>query len=185
MEYTGKCIECSKDSLTNKNYCSDCNKQILKLMEDFYKRRKVFYPEMTKITEKIYLGNEDGQREKELLQNEGITHILICGSQLHVFHPDIFNYKILDIDDSLNQKIDDLFQDTFDFIEKADKVYLHCAAGISRSASILIAYFMKKENLSYQKAYEKVKEKRGCIDPNRYFVKQLLKYEEDLKLSNI
>jgi atypical dual specificity phosphatase/dual specificity phosphatase 12 len=61
---------------------------------------------------------------------------------------------------------------------------VHCYAGISRSASIIISYLMKKYNWSYEKAYNYVKNKRPIINPNRGFKKQLIQYENYLK-SNI
>jgi len=37
------------------------------------------------------------------------------------------------------------------------KVLIHCAAGVSRSASFTIAYLMKEYKMPYQKAYTHVK----------------------------
>lgn len=60
------------------------------------------------------------------------------------------------------------------------KVLVHCAGGVSRSASICIAYLMQKKNMSYQNAYLAVKKKRKCIKPNQNFVKQLKSYEKTI-----
>ncbi len=56
-------------------------------------------------------------------------------------------------------------------------VYVHCAAGISRSTTIIIAYLMKYMNMSYDNAYAYVKDKRIVINPNSGFVKQLRQLE--------
>lgn len=45
--------------------------------------------------------------------------------------------------------------------------------GISRSASIVIAYLMKRDNLSYNEVFEIVKAKRDIIDPNLQFSEYL------------
>lgn len=60
------------------------------------------------------------------------------------------------------------------------KTLVHCVAGISRSASVCIAYLMKYHGLSLLEAYNDVKLKRPLIRPNCAFFKQLMKYENSL-----
>jgi protein-tyrosine phosphatase len=45
-------------------------------------------------------------------------------------------------------------------VEKNQKVLIQCALGISRSATIVVSYLMKKNNWSLQKAYKYVKDLR-------------------------
>lgn len=54
-------------------------------------------------------------------------------------------------------------------------------AGISRSATIAIAYIMKRMDMSLDEAYRFVKEKRPTISPNFNFLGQLLDYEKKIK----
>lgn len=54
---------------------------------------------------------------------------------------------------------------------------VHCKMGISRSASVVIAYAMKAYNWDFQKAMRHVKEKRSCIKPNTSFLSQLETYQ--------
>jgi protein phosphatase slingshot len=49
--------------------------------------------------------------------------------------------------------------------------------GISRSASVVIAYVMKAKNWNLNKALTFVKNKRNCIKPNENFLKQLEVYQ--------
>lgn len=49
--------------------------------------------------------------------------------------------------------------------------------GISRSASVVIAYVMKAYDWNLERALEFVKTKRGCIKPNSGFLKQLEIYQ--------
>ena len=58
---------------------------------------------------------------------------------------------------------------------------VHCAAGISRSSTILISYIMRKYGVNYEEAYKIVKAKRSCIQPNSGFEKQLRTFEGTLR----
>lgn len=51
--------------------------------------------------------------------------------------------------------------------------FLHCASGVSRSASIVIAYLMREEGRSYRAALECVRGIRSVVQPNSGFVHQL------------
>jgi len=67
-----------------------------------------------------------------------------------------------------------------DFIHKAisqgRKVLVHCVAGVSRSASMCIAYLMQHHGMSLEEAKAKVKKQRPCTRPNESFMKQLKEF---------
>ncbi len=71
----------------------------------------------------------------------------------------------------------------YDFIDRSiqgnGNILIHCMAGISRSASLTIYYLMKKYSVSYDEAYNYVKNKRKIIDPNSCFKLQLQSYSEE------
>jgi atypical dual specificity phosphatase len=60
-------------------------------------------------------------------------------------------------------------------------VIVHCAAGISRSASVVIAYLMEYYNFPLSKALKFVKDTRRIVDPNEGFLQSLAQYEFQLK----
>lgn len=55
-------------------------------------------------------------------------------------------------------------------------------AGMSRSATIVIAYLMKTRGMSFQDALALVKARRPIVRPNEKFVKQLKDFEMQLAL---
>ena len=95
--------------------------------------------------------------------------------------PDI-QYHCINIDDHDRCDIMDHFDSCIAFINKHRKqgisVYVHCAAGVSRSATIVIAYLMKEYKLGYESAFRKLKLCRPIIDPNNGFRKQLKEFQK-------
>jgi len=53
------------------------------------------------------------------------------------------------------------------------KLYVHCISGVSRSATIVLAFLMLKRELSLMDALKLVREKRKIL-PNDGFLQQLV-----------
>ena len=79
------------------------------------------------------------------------------------------------------ENISQFFEKAFQFIEKSDKVFVHCERGVCRSASLVIAYFMKKNKMTLEESFNFVKSKRSIIDPHGGFMKQLKNYVSNNK----
>jgi hypothetical protein len=73
-------------------------------------------------------------------------------------------------------------QESFSFIddglEKGEKVLVHCDQGSSRSATVVVAYLMRKCATNFQDTHTFVKNKRLTVDVREHFV-PLLKELED------
>ncbi|KAK3847175.1 MAG: dual specificity phosphatase, partial [Linnemannia gamsii] len=76
------------------------------------------------------------------------------------------------------------FPSAFDYIEEAKtrggKVLVHCQLGVSRSASLVIAYVMKTLQMGLTDAYELVKARSAVISPNMSLMYQLSEFEKSL-----
>lgn len=60
------------------------------------------------------------------------------------------------------------------------KVFVHCAVGVSRSATLVLAYLMIHHRLSLLAAIRSVQQKRW-IFPNRGFLRQLIALDQTLQ----
>jgi hypothetical protein len=68
----------------------------------------------------------------------------------------------------------------FNFIEHAKHhghILVHCHKGVSRSASFVIGYLMKKNEMTFEEALSHVQSVRPMIQPNDSFMEQLRRYE--------
>ncbi|KAJ1157738.1 hypothetical protein NDU88_010438 [Pleurodeles waltl] len=142
--------------------------------------------ELTSILPFLFLGNEHDAQDLETMQRMNIEYIVNVTTHLPLYHYEkgIFNYKRLPATDSNKQNLRQYFEEAFEFIEEAHQcgkgLLIHCQAGVSRSATIVIAYLMKHTRMTMTDAYKFVKGKRPIISPNLNFMGQLLEFEEDL-----
>jgi len=140
--------------------------------------------QMAEIMPWLILGSQDAAHEIALLKKHSITHILNVATGIPNFFDKTFTYKKIYILDLPDVDIQKHFDECAIFIRKArdsgGRVFVHCNAGVSRSATIVIAYLMKIEQMRYTEAYTIVKGARPIIRPNEGFTKQLLQYDMDL-----
>ena len=57
------------------------------------------------------------------------------------------------------------------------KTLVHCVAGVSRSATLCLAYLIKHERMPLKKAFAHLKSRRQSIKPNAGFFTQLIEFE--------
>ena len=134
----------------------------------------------------LYIGSCDAAANREVLQTNGITHILNVAIDLeNRFAADTsLTYKSLPIFDMPEQDIEQYFDITNKFIDDSlasgkGAVLVHCMAGVSRSATIVAAYLMKETVMTAEQAVAKVRETRWVM-PNAGFLKQLKSYYNTL-----
>ena len=133
------------------------------------------------VMEGLFLGAEVGANSKLIFEKHNIKRVLSLGIAMEPAFPDKCDYMTISIEDSRNEDIYQFFENTYKYIDKAisDKapIFVHCQAGISRSASVVIAYFIKKYKWTYLEALSFVSENRDFINPNKGFEKQLIEYQ--------
>jgi hypothetical protein len=149
------------------------------------KRDKIafFDKECSKVAEHVYLGGDAVARDRDILKQNGITHILNCvGFVCPEYFKADFVYRTLWLQDSPSEDITSILYDVFDYFEdvreQSGRVFVHCCQGVSRSTSLVIAYLMWREGQSFDDAFQYVKAARGIADPNMGFACQLLQCQK-------
>ncbi|KAJ8680385.1 hypothetical protein QAD02_016172 [Eretmocerus hayati] len=134
----------------------------------------------------LYLGNLTAATDIDWLRKTEISHILSVDScplprKIQDILPDI-TLKYMQFSDMPREDLLTSFNDSNQFIENAlesgGKILVHCYFGVSRSATIVIAFIMRKYSLPFTSAYEMVKKKRRFVGPNAGFIAQLQLYED-------
>jgi len=133
----------------------------------------------------LYLGGAaNAMNRKELLERKKINCIINACTEVGNYFPKEIEYLNIQLEDLTDQNILDKIEEAVEFLvrakEEGKKVLVHCVQGASRSASIIIAYYMKVRGYTLKEAYNFVNLKRKIVRPNPGFIQQLGEYEQRL-----
>lgn len=132
----------------------------------------------------LYLGSALHASKREVLDAIGISALLNVSADCPNHFEDTYQYKCIPVEDNHKEDISCWFLDAIEFIDSvrdsSGRVLVHCQAGISRSATICLAYLMKRKRVRLDEAFEFVRRRRSIISPNFSFMGQLLQFESQL-----
>ncbi|XP_044520385.1 dual specificity protein phosphatase 1 [Gracilinanus agilis] len=132
----------------------------------------------------LYLGSAYHASRKDMLDALGITALINVSANCPNHFEDHYQYKSIPVEDNHKADISSWFNEAIDFIDSiknaGGRVFVHCQAGISRSATICLAYLMRTNRVKLDEAFEFVKQRRSIISPNFSFMGQLLQFESQV-----
>ncbi|XP_031804787.1 dual specificity protein phosphatase 18 isoform X2 [Sminthopsis crassicaudata] len=136
---------------------------------------------LSQITSSLYLGNGLAANNKVILSSNQITTVInVSVEVVNTFYADI-QYVQVPVADTPLSRLYDFFDPIADKIHTVEmqqgRTLLHCAAGVSRSAALCLAYLMKYHSMSLLDAHTWTKSCRPIIRPNNGFWEQLIHYE--------
>ena len=159
--------------------------------------------DINEIIPHLYISNWDTSNNPEILKSYNIRAIITLEPSnkpldiLNYYHKNNIEFMQIKILDIIDSDISKYFDSTYNFIKKHrikhENVLVHCAAGISRSATIILNfmirnmfenYFLKNENpydlLKY--VLSNARSKRPIINPNKGFINQLINKIKEYQL---
>ena len=100
------------------------------------------------VKNKLYLGDMFDANDADTIKNKNISCIICVAEKLKIINtnPNVKVYNF-ELSDDYNCNISLYFEEIADIIKKEKIVLVNCAAGVSRSATIVLAYIMKNYKL--------------------------------------
>lgn len=146
---------------------------------------------LDEVYSRIYIGDMYAAKDKRTLQAHHITHVLnAADGKFNVntgpsFYRDTkITYHGVEAFDMPSFNLSPFFYPAANFIKNAlssptGKVFVHCAMGLSRSSTLVLAYLMIHENMTLVDAIKAVSPNRN-ICPNEGFLEQLRELDRKL-----
>ena len=137
----------------------------------------------------LHISNAGVPYNLSALKQTGITHIISLTDAVDEIFPTYFKYgNIRGVHDEANDpkmKLGRYFEQTADFIDDArmsgGKVLVHCWEGKSRSATILVAYLISRQNMTRDSALAMIRKVRPIAKPNDQYMAELENLELKLR----
>ena len=137
---------------------------------------------MSQITEKIWISPGNVAREKDFLLDNNIGYIINCAEEESTNYPNQIPFTHIPmIDDEDIHAMDQITKGAHQIqiaLKEDRNVLVHCKAGISRSATVVLAYLIIYKNMKFNDAYKLVQRERPIIRPNTFYVCLLKMLEE-------
>lgn len=134
------------------------------------------------ITEDIALGSIDQAMASEVLDTEGVKAIVSIGElapKTRLFHK---HFPHIKDDHSFLNLSDGQISEVLTAIAEArrhGKVFVHCAAGVSRSPGFTALYLSMANDIGFPAAFEIVKERRKKANPIPVVLMRLNEYRRN------
>jgi ribosomal protein S25 len=163
-----------------------CEPQVIHTPEGIYAHPADNTPQCfttSKLAQRLCIGNQYAAENIKALLEEGVTHVVSAIGRYSGVVEDLFVYHFEEFDDSVSlshEELTSVLYRTTAFIEQTfhaspnATVFVHCAAGVSRSATIVLAYLMyTNECRSVEEALAALRVVRSVVQPNAFFMHTL------------
>lgn len=169
----------------------------LSVDDDYFERRALratciqrtplddFHPQASEIVPGLFISDMYTATSPATIRGLGITHVASVVKRGCPRFPTGMDHICIPIDDTHDAHLIEYLDFTIRWIRRAfdrrGQVMIHCIWGMSRSASIAIAYLMASKGWSLEDALRHTVSKRQVVRPNSGFMRQLKTYEHVLR----
>lgn len=151
--------------------------------EDYKLLLSPLFSAMTKITDNLFLTGVGGMTRDNFRRNH-IDFVINITTEAPLWDESVESWRLPLEDDAATNILTHL-DIAADRIHEAitrrnAHVLVHCVAGVSRSATVVIAYLMKYKRMDLRAAFNHCYNLRPVVRPNNGFMAQLIDYENQL-----
>lgn len=147
--------------------------------------KQAFNTPPSKILDHLYLGSQYNAASKKQLGQLEVKRVLDL-KERHVTtdDPDL-DVRAVPMSDHGDTAITEILPECFRFIEEAKSngeiILVHCRGGVNRSATVVLAYLMKYNDMTLREAWEYVRTRRPSVQPVANYMSQLREYEKSIR----
>jgi len=138
----------------------------------------------------LFLGNAENAKDIAWMKENDIATVVCCMTDDETRFAQLYSgyyntvgitWFNINVDDTEDEQISAHFDSTYDLItdhrSQGKNIMIHCRQGISRSATIVLAYLIREKKWTRRQAIEFVSRISPIIDPNDSFMDQLKEWE--------
>eukprot|EP01137_Pigoraptor_chileana_P008081 Opistho-2@54443 len=159
-------------------------KDLLKILREADETDSDYEGTATEIFPWLYLGAAYDAHSLDWLSTTGVDCVLnMAAGQVQTgtgYYPSDMEYLEFDVVDGEDCDISAHFDAALSFLASAKssnrRAFVHCVAGVSRSATVVLAYLVKHEGMALHEAVRYLAQRRPIICPNDGFLYQLVDF---------
>lgn len=129
----------------------------------------------THVIDHLYLGSAFNAADYDWLKANDIDIVINVAPGISNWYPDDFKYYNINVEDLNQASMKPHFEAFYRLVtdNPGKKIFVHCFAGKSRSACLVLFYLIKKYGWSMEMAINYLKEQRNSININCTFIEEI------------
>ena len=156
-----------------------CAKETLSDFANLITWNKI-YPD--RVLDNMYIGSLRSAQTDAVYSALNIKFVVSCGKGMSILNKGVQRLE-LPVEDVEEQTIRPYFYAFKQFVDQSEgkgAVLVHCFAGRSRSATMVLSYLMSHSGMRLDTALEYLLRIRPSVHPNSTFMRELLSYDAEL-----
>lgn len=141
----------------------------------------------------VYLGSETDACNVQFLMANNINRVLsiqckeINKRKQQKFQELGIDYQFIEASDCSATNLKQYFPEVCRYLDsnKDGNTLVHCQQGISRSATLCLAFMMRQLDTNFDDSFNMLRQRRHCVSPNFSFLGQLKAWENELRQHTI
>lgn len=129
----------------------------------------------SRVVDNIWIGSAFNAADYKWLKNNEIELIVNITSDISNYYPNEFSYVNYETEDLESGGVSDFLDDFVQLVRLNPdrRILVHCFAGKSRSASLVLYYLIREKEMTFDSALEYLKVRRPSVNINCRFLEEI------------